>query len=96
MKDGGIVYLPIPDQFYNGIVGSSNWIEMDAYYHVGFIKRSEVNCHPLVRSDTCIRTLIVRYGNNVQQSLVLLSCKAGAFMALTRKARGDGTNDNDE
>ena len=42
--------------------------------------RSEVNCHPLVRSDTCIRTLIARHGNNVQQSLVLLSCKAGAFM----------------
>jgi len=45
--------------------------------------RSEVNCHPLVRSGTCIRTLIERYGNNVEQSLSLLS-------------RGNGTNNNDE
>jgi len=31
VKVGEIVYLPIPDPFYNGIVGSSYWTEMYAY-----------------------------------------------------------------
>ena len=75
IKVGGIVYLPIPWQFYHGIVMSDHWENLTRIFNIEYIDFKDAELNPLVRSDMTIKESIAMCGKDVEYNLELLTNK---------------------
>ena len=82
IKAGGVVYLPLPWQFYHGIVMSTHWKLLRRLYKVNYITYKDAQLHPLVRSDLVIKDTIAICGKSVDRNLELLTMKGEKFESL--------------
>ena len=82
IKDGGVVILPIPWQFYHGIVTSKHWGQLKLWYFVDYIAYNDAQSSALVSSDMRIRDVIRRLGKDVEEGLKLLAEKGEPYDTL--------------
>ena len=82
IKDGGVVILPIPWQFYHGIVTSKHWGQLKLWYFVDYIAYNDAQSSALVSSDMKIKELIRRLGKDVEKGLEILTEKGEPYDTL--------------
>lgn len=82
IKEGGVVFLPTPWQFYEGIVASEYWGDLKRVYRVEYIKYEDAESCPLVTSDMRIKEEIARLGKSVEASLDLLKKEGEQIQSL--------------
>ena len=75
IKAGGIVYLPIPWQFYHGIVMSDHWKNLTRIFSIDYIDFKDAGLNPLVRSDMTIKDSIAMCGKDIEHNIELLTYK---------------------
>jgi hypothetical protein len=75
IKEGGVVILPIPWQFYHGIVTSEHWEQLNRLYFVDYIAYNDAQSSALVSSDMKIKELILLLGKDVEKGLKKLTEK---------------------
>ena len=79
IKDGGVVILPIPWQFYHGILTSKHWGQLKLWYIVEYIAYNDAQSSALVSSDMKIKELIRRLGKDVEKGLKILREKGEPY-----------------